>query len=194
MACLFLTGLSELPTDLRKVSPPGPEQPVDPRLRAMLEQMLRGGGSEEDLRRLARELSDRRPRSPLDELDFKRMARESAGRLKMQMPDINAMARDMVRNLIFQAQPDISIEELEQLVDHYVPDEKRRQAAREQALPRDLLENMIRQFVAYGRGTLPTSEEAELRAAMPDWPQKYWDYFSEPTRRLVRELINEPER
>ena len=160
----------------------------------MLEQMLRGGGSEEDLRRLARELSDRRHRSPLDELDFKRMARESAGRLKMQMPDINAMARDMVRNLIFQAQPDISMQELEQLVDHYVPDEKRRQAAREQALPRDLLENMIRQFVAYGRGTLPTSEEAELRAAMPDWPQKYWDYFSEPTRRLVRELINEPER
>ena len=50
---------------------------------------------------------------------------------------------------------------------------------------------MIRQFVAYSLGRMPAAEERELRAAMQNWPESYWEVFSEETRTLIRDLIRE---
>lgn len=134
-------------------------------------------------------LNRRRQKGPLDRLNFDQMARNATARFASNMPDIKGMARDMIKNIILQNQPNIDPEHLNALIDHYVPDESQNAEQRERQIPPDLLANMIRQFVLYSRGELASDEEQELRISIPDWPAKYWDVFSEQTRAKIRELI-----
>ena len=134
-------------------------------------------------------LNRRRQKGPLDRLNFDQMARNATARFASNMPDIKGMARDMIKNIILQNQPNIDLEHLNTLIDHYVPDESQNAEQRERQIPPDLLANMIRQFVLYSRGELASDEEQELRISIPDWPAKYWDVFSEQTRAKIRELI-----
>ncbi|MCB1309153.1 MAG: hypothetical protein KDK30_13265 [Leptospiraceae bacterium] len=145
--------------------------------------------SDDEIAIVEEALNRRRQKGPLDRLNFDQMARNATARFASNMPDIKGMARDMIKNIILQNQPNIDLEHLNTLIDHYVPDESQNAEQRERQIPPDLLANMIRQFVLYSRGELASDEEQELRISIPDWPAKYWDVFSEQTRAKIRELI-----
>ena len=145
--------------------------------------------SDDEIAIVEEALNRRRQKGPLDRLNFDQMARNATARFASNMPDIKGMARDMIKNIILQNQPNIDLEHLNTLIDHYVPDESQNAEQRERQIPPDLLANMIRQFVLYSRGELASEEEQELRISIPDWPAKYWDVFSEQTRAKIRELI-----
>ncbi|MEQ9367072.1 MAG: hypothetical protein RIF32_22750 [Leptospirales bacterium] len=147
--------------------------------------------SEDELIAISEAVQRRANRGPLGGLNFQEMAQKITSQFDMAMPDMHGMARGMVRNLILQHQPGISPREVEILLDHYVPGEKRQAEQREQMVPPEILQNMIRQFVAYSVGRMPSDEERELRAAMPNWPESYWEVFSEETRTLIRDLIQQ---
>lgn len=145
--------------------------------------------SDDEIAIVEEALNRRRQKGPLDRLNFDQMARNATARFASNMPDIKGMARDMIKNIILQNQPNIDPEHLSTLIDHYIPDESQNAEQRERQIPPDLLANMIRQFVLYSRGELASDEEQELRISIPDWPAKYWDVFSEQTRAKIRELI-----
>lgn len=42
-------------------------------------------------------------------------------------------------------------------------------------LPTDLLYNMVIQFVDYGLGEMSNEKQAELKASMGKWQEKYWE-------------------
>lgn len=134
-------------------------------------------------------LKRRGNRSRLDDLNFRDMAQTITSQFNMELPDVHAMARQMVRNLILQHQPGIPPEHLDALLEHYVPNRETAGRRREAQIPKDILENMIRQFLDYSRGRMSEEEDRELRAVMPQWPEEYWDVFSDDTRRLIRAAI-----
>lgn len=147
--------------------------------------------TEDELIAISEAVQRRADRGPLGQLNFQEMAEKITSQFDMAMPDMHGMARGMVRNLILQHQPGISAAEVEILLDHYVPGDKKQAAEREKMVPPEILQSMMRQFVAYSTGRMPASEEKELRAAMPNWPESYWEVFSEETRALLRDLIRE---
>ena len=134
-------------------------------------------------------LKRRGKRSRLDDLNFRDMAQTITSQFNMELPDVHGMARQMVRNLILQHQPNIPPDHLDALLDHYVPNPETAGRRREGQIPKDILENMIRQFLDYSKGRMSAEEDRELRAVMPQWPEEYWEVFSEDTRRLIREAI-----
>ena len=44
---------------------------------------------------------------------------------------------------------------------------------------------MIRQFVAHGTGKMTVAEETDLSSAVPGWQKRYWERFSQVTRKLI---------
>lgn len=147
--------------------------------------------NEDELIAISEAVKRRAAQGPLGKLNFEEMAQQITSQFDMAMPDMHAMARGMVRNLILQHQPGISAREVDILLDHYVPGEKRQAAEKQKMIPPEILQSMIRQFVAYSLGRMPAAEERELRAAMQNWPESYWEVFSEETRTLIRDLIRE---
>lgn len=147
--------------------------------------------SEEELIAISEAVKRRASQGPLGGLNFQEMAQKITSQFDMAMPDMHGMARGMVRNLILQHQPGISAGEVEILLDHYVPSPQKRAAEKQKMIPPELLQNMIRQFVAYSIGQMPEAEDQELRQAMPDWPRSYWDVFTEETRAMIKDLIRE---
>ncbi len=128
----------------------------------------------------------------LPDIDFAAMAKKMTADLqgRFEAPgDINPMTRRMVANMIYQQEPGISEEELEILLDRFVPDPAKLKMGREKELPRDVILSMLRQFVSYSLGAMPEAEKKELIRLRQDWAAAYWDAFSQDTQLLVREFL-----
>jgi hypothetical protein len=159
----------------------------------VLEFILEAADAEE-LAAIEMALEKRRKRGPLESLHFGAMAKRATAHLNQMMPDVKNMTRQMVANIILEHEPGMNRVALETLLDHYVPDPATladRERQRERQLPPEVLQRMIRQFVAYSLGRMPSDEEKELRDALPDWPRAYWETFSPETRKLIKGLIEQ---
>jgi hypothetical protein len=105
-----------------------------------------------------------------------------------RMGDIGQIARKMVTEMIRQKEPKISDEELQVLLDHWLPGTRAREEGQEtarglpQALPPDLLISRVSQFVGASTGSLPPKERGELPS---DWREQYWESFPHAIRDLV---------
>lgn len=130
-------------------------------------------------------------------MDFQEMARRTIsghGGLQghMQMPDVSSMTRNLVRGMIKDQAPEIGEQELEILLEKWVPSGGKQapHSGAEDSLPRDALMNMVRQFLHYSDGRMVDRELRELKAAAHDWPKRYWEVFSDRTRELLAHCIN----
>ncbi|MBX7058363.1 MAG: hypothetical protein K1X75_09895 [Leptospirales bacterium] len=160
---------------------------------AVIEYIL-SSASDDELLTVEEAIRRRRQKGPLDRMNFRDMARETASRVETQMPDIHAMTRRLVGGIIMEQQPGIPQAHLDALLDHFAPDSaalSARARAREGQLPPEILSSMMRQFVAFSLGRMPAAEERDLRQSMPDWPERYWEAFSEETRIVLRDMIRE---
>jgi hypothetical protein len=98
------------------------------------------------------------------------------------------MSKRLVVEMILQQYPNISDEELQAMLDKFVPDEaQRRNEGLE--LPRELRISMLDQFIRYSVGRMPADEQNELKRASPDWVQRYWSAFSPRHRALLGQLL-----
>ncbi len=110
--------------------------------------------------------------------------------------------RDTVRNfagdIIRQEAPGISEEELNMLLDSWVPDGpspdgKLKSIAKNgkvSGIPADVLYGMILQFVSYGIGEMPDSENKSLRDSMGNWTEKYWAKFPVKIQQEIKRFIS----
>ncbi|MCB1171054.1 MAG: hypothetical protein KDK25_11995 [Leptospiraceae bacterium] len=122
-------------------------------------------------------------------MDIQSIAKKYADQLQASIDlDIPGMSRRLVRNMIKTHEPTIPEEHLDALVDHFVPDPNA-PAAGGSNLPRDVLLTMVKQFVDYSVGRMKDRELKELKAASPDWVEKYWSAFPEGVRRAISEMI-----
>ncbi|MCB1172058.1 MAG: hypothetical protein KDK39_00760 [Leptospiraceae bacterium] len=126
-------------------------------------------------------------------IDFRSMAEQITSRFDFEMPDFHGMSRDMVKNIILENVEQISARDLEILLDHYVPRTREQPvaSAADKGLEPALLQKMLQQFISFSLGRMPGSEDSALRQQMPDWPERYWNSFDEPTKAWIRKTIRE---
>ena len=172
-------------------------QSDNPELHRIVDYILnRAGPGELDVLRAA---LDRRQGSEVqsgrpEDMDFQEMARRTISghdglQGHMQMPDVKSMTRRLVTGMLKAEAPGISDQEVEILLDRWVPDPEKQSAGREAELPRDVFYNMVRQFLHYSDGRMTDRELRQLKEAMHDWPKRYWEVFSDRTRHLLAHCI-----
>ena len=138
----------------------------------------------------------RRGKSGLDSiaaLDFGKMAKEMVQGFGEQFgvgADAHAMTRRLVTSMILERVPEISVEELELLLDEWVPGPNAVKRGKENKLPPDAIYSMVNQFVDYSLGKMPQKELLELKKSMPDWTSRYWDIFSQDTKFMIKDLLD----
>lgn len=144
--------------------------------------------SQEDLIELQSLLEKREKSNSINGINPQAMASKYAKNLYKQMglttEQITRSARDAVRTMILQYDPNIPEEQIDVLLDQWVP--KKRESWKK--IPPDVLKTMISQFAAYGRGEL---SQQQLNDFPKDWAKKYWNNFPEEIQRLIEAYIKD---
>lgn len=162
----------------------------NPQLMAVLEFILHKATPAE-LETIAAAL-ERRGNATAGGMSFRDMASSMTRGLsdRFKMPDnVNQITRNMVRSMIRQHEPNIPEEHIEALLDQWVPDPEKIKQGQVEKYPPEAVYSMAEQFAQYGIGNMPDREVAELKKAMPDWHEKYWNIFSPVIRNMLAEVI-----
>jgi hypothetical protein len=136
-----------------------------------------------------------------------KMANDMAAKVSEQVgvsqEQIRNTVRGFVRDMIRREAPELRETQIEELLDEWVPGKGGKSRRSESPagdpaghpagdpsgdkgkLPADVILTMVRQFAAFGTGSMTVAEENSLNAAMPDWQQRYWARFSQTTRKLI---------
>ena len=130
--------------------------------------------SEKDLIELQTLLKKREKSQSISSINPQAMASKYAKNLYKQMgltsEQITRSARDAVRTMILQYDPNIPEEQINVLLNRWVPEKQNSW----KKIPREVLKTMISQFTAYGRGELT---QQQLNEFPKDWAKKYWSNF-----------------
>ena len=100
---------------------------------------------------------------------------------------------DLIRSFIVrtlrQQLPDLPEEHLAILLEEWLPKPggSAPKGAPGGALPQEVLDSMVVQFVDYSRGRMPAADKASLAS---NWSRRYWEAFSPGIQRLLTELLN----
>ncbi len=130
---------------------------------------------------------DNRQHSPMG-IDINKIAHDMGTSMTEQV----ASSRDYIRNTvkdfviktIKQEVPDIPENDLNVLLDEWVPSPGKK-TVRPVNLPPDVIVKMIDQFLRFSSGQMPVSEQADLNNSIPDWKESYWKNFPERIRGLL---------
>jgi len=111
-----------------------------------------------------------------------------ARQLTVSHEQIRETVTELVRDMIKQRAPEIRDDELQVLLNEWVPDpktRKKRLTEKEKNLPEDVILKMIDQFLRFSNGQMSMDEQKELRDTMPEWQQEYWNGFPQKIRALI---------
>ncbi len=126
--------------------------------------------------------------SPLGKMDVNNIANRFASDLRNRMglttDQINRSARDAVRTMILQYDPYIPEDQINTLLNIWVPDKNNKSGR----IPDDAMRAMISQYVAYGRGELT---DEQIKTFPEGWAKKYWSFFPEQIQVLIRAYIKD---
>jgi hypothetical protein len=121
------------------------------------------------------------------------MAQNMARSIQAQLGeslDVGQIARKIVSDLVRQKEPAMSDEELEVLLNNWLPRTSRQGQAQgpnqAQPSPPDVLVSRVATYLASELGTLAQREAGELPA---DWKARYWESFPVAIRALIQERL-----
>ncbi|MDH5655718.1 MAG: hypothetical protein OEZ34_07415 [Spirochaetia bacterium] len=129
----------------------------------------------------------------VENLDFQKMARDTLEGYSERFgvgADVNETTRRIVTNLILEKVPEISVDELELLLDEWIGSPNQKKRGKEDKLPPDAVYSMVIQFVDYSLGRMSKEELFELKKNLPDWTARYWDIFSQDTKLLIKNFLD----
>ena len=116
------------------------------------------------------------------------LAHQMAGQLQGQMgfslENIRAMVRDMVVKIIRKEAPELDDSQVETLLEAWVPEHPK--PLELPPLPRDVVLQMIKQFMSYSTGTMSMTELEQLERDIPGWKEKYLSRMPEAARGLIK--------
>ncbi len=123
------------------------------------------------------------------------MARNMAQSVQKQLGgslDVGQIARRIVSDLVRQKEPGISEEQLQVLLNSWLPGTSRRQEARSpgqaQPTPPDMLVSRVATYLAAERGALGEQEAGELPEG---WKAQYWESFPLAVRALIEQRLQD---
>jgi hypothetical protein len=111
-----------------------------------------------------------------------RLAREVQGQLDASF-DIQQVSRKIVGDMIRQQEPNIKEEDLEVLLDIWLPSGARE---RQGPPPPDVLITMISRYVSWKQGRLTEAEQQELGAG---WEEPCWQAFPDRVKLLITRFL-----
>ena len=158
--------------------------------RKIIEEYLKTATPEEkrELNRLlkSRENSDNKLIRQGLNIDIKNSAKLMAGEINKQLglteKSVKKTARSIVAQMVLQYKPDISDAELTAIVNQMVQGSSNKT----EKIPNELLKTMIMQFISYSSGKMTEKEKAQFPKG---WTEKYWGYFSEDIKSLIKEYL-----
>jgi hypothetical protein len=139
-------------------------------------------------------------------LDPSRAAKQMTGAvnegIEKSMAGIKNTFRNMAADMIRKEAPELSEEQMDELIESWLPHEMRGSAGGGQTeyrglaqkglvggIPCDAMLEMVRQFVDYSTGSMPLAEESSLRDAVGDWTALYWKKFPKELQGLIRDFL-----
>jgi len=107
------------------------------------------------------------------------------------MDGIRDMIRGFVADIIRKNAPEVTEEQLEELLAAYVPDPKTRKAAPagSSPIPPDALLAMVRDFTDYSLGLMAPSAQQALWERMPRWQEEYWESFPPELKAFIKAFL-----
>jgi hypothetical protein len=119
----------------------------------------------------------------------RKMAEDVQRQMGVSLEGVRSTVKSFVEDIIRKNAPEVSEEELAELLEAYVPDPSIARAPKESRLPPDALLSMVRQFVEYSQGLMPPSKQRELWESMPRWQDEYWAAFPGDVKALVKAYL-----
>jgi len=107
------------------------------------------------------------------------------------MEGIRGMIRGFVEDIIRKNAPEVTEEQLDELLAAYVPDPKTREAAAPESssLPSDALLAMVKDFTDYSLGRMAPSAQQALWERMPRWQEEYWESFPPELKAFIKAFL-----
>ena len=134
------------------------------------------------------------PLSVSPERMAKQMAESVNRSISASLDGVRNTFRNFAADLLQKEAPELSEEQMMALIDSWIPAAgsygSRSSVENGQSLPPEALYEMIIQFVAYGIGEMPESENKKLKETMGNWTEKYWKHFSPQVRGEIKSFIN----
>ncbi|HDQ14325.1 MAG TPA: hypothetical protein ENN41_05880 [Sediminispirochaeta sp.] len=117
-------------------------------------------------------------------------AQQLADQISYSRDSIREMIQDFAVDIIRKEAPELSDEQVYELLEAWIPDEGARSASdaddeSETNIPKDALLTMIEQFLLYSQGRMSVRQQSELRREIPNWHQVYWEKFPSWLRRSL---------
>lgn len=153
--------------------------------------------SEQDMTVIAEAMKRRgnRKSNMLGGMDIQSMAAENSKMVTQQMGldqgQIRNMVRDFAVKIIAQNAPELKPDQIEVLLDDWVPDGSVGGRQQEVDLPADVMQTMISQFLSFSKNSMPLQEQEKLRAEMPEWYERYWKMFPDNVQYVLKDYIEE---
>ncbi len=136
----------------------------------------------------------------------KKMAASVEEAMGSSLDSVRKLTRGFVADIILKNEPDIGEEELEALLEHYLPSEDSPGAesgaeggppadaaaeaeAEKLPLPAEMLLSMTRDFVSYSEGSMAPSRQKELWDEMPRWQDDYWKALPPSIKAIVKAYL-----
>lgn len=117
-----------------------------------------------------------------------KMADSIQEQMGCSLDSIRTTVKDYVADIIRQNAPEITEEQLEELLDAYVPDPGKagKRKPKPSPYPPEALLSMARQFVEYSEGRMAPSRQREIWEQMPRWQDEYWAAFPPEMKALIK--------
>jgi hypothetical protein len=120
----------------------------------------------------------------------RRMAENAQSMMGASMEGIRDMTRGFVEGIIRKNEPNLSDEEVDRLLDHFVaPEGAEPKKQGPSPFPPEMLLSMARDFVSYSEQTMPPSRQQELWDRMPRWQDEYWAAFPAEIKAIMKAYL-----
>ncbi|MFO7849874.1 MAG: hypothetical protein R6V67_07935 [Spirochaetia bacterium] len=122
-------------------------------------------------------------------------SKDVANQLNYSRESIREMVQKFATDIIKQNAPELTDEQIHELLDAWVPDPNTQREEKGKELPGDVLITMAKQFISFAEGKMPPSEQEKLREEIPEWHKSYWEWFPSAVREAIalylKGVINE---
>jgi hypothetical protein len=121
-----------------------------------------------------------------------KMADNIQTQMGYSLDGIRATVKEYVADIIRKNAPEVSEEQLQELLDAYVPDPDKaaKQKKKNSPYPPEALLSMARQFVEYAEGRMAPSRQREIWEQMPRWQDEYWAAFPGEMKALIKAYLD----
>jgi hypothetical protein len=104
------------------------------------------------------------------------------------LDSVRETVRSMAVSMLRKEAPELSDDQIDELLAAWVPDAPEAGDS-SAALPPDVAQSMVDQFVAYSTGNMREEDDKALRSELGAWPERYWKAFPAVVKSVVTDYL-----